>query len=72
MAEKRRWIRVFRDGNLWNVKFSHCVDGYSALDGFKVKANAIDAAYRYARKLKPAKVRIFSATGKLQVDYLVA
>ena len=71
MAAKRKWIRVFNRDGKWLVTFSHAIDGWTMLDGFKNKAKAVDAAYRWAKKLKPVKVRIFSATGKLQVDYLV-
>jgi hypothetical protein len=74
---KRRWIRVFKDeringGKTWNLKFSHSVDGWTLIDEDKSKAKAVDRAYRRARKLKPCKVRIFSADGDLQVDYLVS
>lgn len=72
MAEKRRWIRVFNRNGEWLVKFSHAVDGWTLLDGFKNKSAATDAAYKWAQKLKPCKVRIFSAAGKLQVDHSVA
>jgi hypothetical protein len=69
---KRKWIRVVNERGKWVIKFSHKVDGWTMRDGFKNKAGAIKSAYHWAKKIKPVKVRIFSAEGKLQVDYLVA
>ncbi|HEY6244563.1 MAG TPA: DUF2188 domain-containing protein [Pyrinomonadaceae bacterium] len=37
-------------------------------DDAETKAQAIDAAFRYARRYRPALVRIFAANGKMQKE----
>lgn len=61
-------LKVIKVGTKWAVKSSRVIDGWTLDDGYTVKEKAITAAFRYAKRFSPAKVRIFSAAGKMQVE----
>ena len=61
-------LKVIKLGTRWAVKSSRVIDGWTLDDGKKTKADAIRAAFRYAKQFSPAKVRLYSADGKFQVE----
>lgn len=61
-------LKVMKQGTKWIIKSSRVIDGWTVDDTRTNKAKAVDAAFRYARKFSPAKVRLYSAAGKMQVE----
>lgn len=68
MKRKPLLLKVIKIGTKWAVKSSRVIDGWTLDDGYAIKAKAISAAFSYAKRLSPAKVRIYSAAGKMQVE----
>jgi len=52
----------------WIVKSNKLIDGWTIDDGPKNYSEAVDAAFKWAKKFKGAIVRIFDAKGKLEVE----
>lgn len=59
----RKIFRVVKRGTKWAVRLNR-----EELSVARIKASAIARAFRYAKKASPSLVRIYSATGKMQVE----
>jgi len=57
-------LRVVKDGSKWWL----IKQGRQVIGNYRIKANAISNAFRKARALSPAKVRIYSGDGHMQVE----
>lgn len=69
MKKKRPLILwVMKRGTKWIFKSSRCINGWTLYDEAKTKAECIEITFKYAKKLRPARVKIYSAKGKLQVQ----
>lgn len=61
-------LKVMKQGTKWIVKSSRVINGWTVDDTPTNKAKAVAAAFRYAKKFSPSKVRIYTATGRMQVE----
>lgn len=61
-------LKVIKIGTKWAVKSSRIIDGWTLDDDYTIKAKAIAATFRYAKRFSPAKVRLYSARGRMQVE----
>lgn len=61
-------LRVIKRGTKWVFKSNKLINGWTLYDSAETKAEAINAAFRYARKVRPALVRIFDAKGHMQKE----
>jgi hypothetical protein len=68
MSKQRTILKVIRQGTKWVMKSSRLIDGWTLYDQAKSKAEAIKVAFKYAKRMSPAVVRIYSAAGKTQVE----
>lgn len=66
--KRRTILRVIKHETKWVFKSNKTIDGWTLYDSANSKEEAIDAAFRHARKIRPALVRIFDAKGRMQKE----
>ena len=69
--KRKAILKVIREGGKWIVRSNRMIDGFTVDDTCKSKSQAVTRAYKYAARLKPALVKIFTVAGKLQINYEV-
>lgn len=66
--KKRTILKVIKQGTKWIVKSSRLIDGWTVDDSPKSYAQAVDLAFKHAKKIKGAIVRLYDAKGNLEVE----
>jgi hypothetical protein len=61
-------FRVVKEGTYWKLKGRIPKIGDMVWARMRIKAKVIEHAFRLAKKRSPSKVKIYSASGKLQVQ----